>query len=34
VKELFEGALERPVKVTLEKSIVKGDEECRFRICI
>lgn len=32
VKELCEGATEKPVEVTLEKSIVKGDEECRFRI--
>jgi hypothetical protein len=34
VKELFEGALGRPVEVALEKSIVKGDEECRFKIHI
>lgn len=31
-KALFEGALGRPVKVIMEKSIVKGDEHCRFRI--
>lgn len=32
VKELFEGAVGRPVDVTLEKSIIAGDDECRFRI--
>jgi len=33
-KELFEGALERPVEVVMEKSIVMGDSECRFRIVL
>jgi predicted hydrocarbon binding protein len=33
-KELFEGALGRPVEVIMEKSIVKGNEECRFRIVL
>jgi len=32
VKALFEGALGRPVEVIMEKSIVKGDEQCRFRV--
>jgi len=31
-KALFEGALGRPVEVIMEKSIVKGDEQCRFRV--
>jgi len=31
-KALFEGAVGRPVEVVLEKSIVNGDGECRFRI--
>ena len=31
-KALFEGALGRPVDVTLEKSIIAGDTECRFKI--
>jgi predicted ArsR family transcriptional regulator len=31
-KALFEGALGRPVEVKLEKSIVSGDNECRFKI--
>ena len=31
-KALFEGALERPVNVTLEKSIIAGDSECRFKV--
>jgi hypothetical protein len=31
-KALFEGALGRPVEVTLQKSIIAGDNECRFRI--
>ncbi len=32
VKQLFEGALERPVQVDLVKSIAAGDEECRFAV--
>lgn len=31
-KELFEGALGRPVEVIMEESIVKGDKQCKFRI--
>jgi predicted ArsR family transcriptional regulator len=31
-KALFEGALGRPVNVTLEKSIIAGDNECRFKV--
>jgi hypothetical protein len=31
-KALFEGALGRPVDVTLEKSIIAGENECRLRI--
>lgn len=33
-KALFEGAVGRPVEVKLEKSIISGDNECRFRIFI
>ena len=33
-KELFEGALGRPVEVVMEKSIVKGDDQCKFRIVL
>jgi predicted hydrocarbon binding protein len=32
--ELFERALERPVKIELEKSIKQGDDVCRFRILL
>jgi predicted ArsR family transcriptional regulator len=31
-KALFEGAREKPVEVIMEKSIINGDDECRFRI--
>mgnify|MGYP002396982397 FL=1 len=31
-KALFEGALGRPVEVVLEKSIINGDGQCKFRI--
>ena len=31
-KALFEGALGRPVEVIMEKSIVKGDKQCKLRI--
>jgi len=34
VKALFEGALGRPVEVIMEKSIVNGDEQCKFRIVL
>ena len=33
-KALFEGALERPVEVIMEKSIINGDSECKFRIML
>lgn len=33
-KELFEGAVGRPVEVVMEKSIVKGDDQCKFRIVL
>lgn len=33
-KELFEGALRRPVDVIMEKSIVRGDKHCKFRIVL
>ena len=33
-KELFEGALGRPVEVVMEKSIVNGDDQCKFRIVL
>lgn len=33
-KALFEGALGRPVEVIMEKSIISGDNECRFRIML
>lgn len=32
LKELFEGVFERDVEVELLSSIVRGDEECRFRV--
>jgi predicted hydrocarbon binding protein len=31
-KALFEGALGRPVDVVMEQSIIRGDEQCQFRI--
>ncbi len=33
-KALFEGALEKPVDVIMEESIVNGDEQCKFRIVL
>lgn len=33
-KALFEGALDRPVEVVMEESIIKGDKQCRFRVII
>jgi predicted ArsR family transcriptional regulator len=33
-KALFEGALGRPVEVTMEKSIIKGDDQCKFRVLL
>jgi len=33
-KALFEGALGKPVEVIMEKSIIKGDKQCRLRIVL
>jgi hypothetical protein len=33
-KALFEGALERPVEVMMEESIINGDKQCKFRIML
>lgn len=33
-KALFEGALGRPVEVIMEKSIINGDEQCKFHIVL
>ena len=33
-KALFEGALKRPVEVTMEKSIKQGDKQCKFKITL
>lgn len=33
-KALFEGALKRPVEVTMEQSIKQGDKQCRFKIIL
>ena len=33
-KALFEGALGRPIDVTLEKSILAGNDECRFKVAL
>jgi len=33
-KALFEGALKRPVEVTMEKSIKQGDKQCKFKIIL
>jgi predicted hydrocarbon binding protein len=34
VKELFEGAIEKPVEVILEESITKGNSRCKLRVNI
>jgi len=34
IKEMFESALKKPVKVDLEKSIVRGDSLCRFKVIL
>jgi predicted hydrocarbon binding protein len=34
VKALFEGALDKPVQVIKEKSIIGGDSECKFRVIL
>jgi predicted hydrocarbon binding protein len=31
-KALFEGAIGKPVEVIMEKSIINGDDQCKFRI--
>jgi len=33
-RALFEGVLGKPVEVIIEKSIVNGDDECRFRLVL
>ena len=33
-KALFEGALGRPVEVVMEKSIINGDNQCKFRVIL
>jgi len=33
-KALFEGALGKPIEVIKEKSIINGDNQCRFRIIL
>jgi predicted hydrocarbon binding protein len=33
-KELFEGALARQVDVIMERSILSGDDQCRFRVVV
>ena len=34
IKELFEGALGRPIEVIREESIINGDTQCKFRIIL
>ncbi len=33
-KELFEGALGRPVEVIMKETIVNGDKQCKFQIIL
>jgi len=33
-KALFEGATGKPVKVAMEKSIINGNDQCKFRITL
>jgi predicted ArsR family transcriptional regulator len=33
-KALFEGATGKPVEVTMEKSIINGNDQCKFRIVL
>lgn len=33
-KALFEGALGRPVEVIMEKSMINGDNQCKFRVIL
>ncbi len=34
IREMFESALKRPVKVELEKSIIRRDDFCRFKVTL
>jgi hypothetical protein len=34
IREMFESALKKPVKVEIEKSIVRGDNLCKFKVTI
>ena len=34
IKEMFESAIKKPVKVELEKSIIRGDNLCRFKVTL
>lgn len=34
VKALFEGATGKPVEVTMENSIIKGDKQCKFKVAL
>lgn len=34
IKELFESALERPVEVKLETSVIQGNAVCKFKVCL
>jgi predicted hydrocarbon binding protein len=34
VKEMFESAMKKPVKVELKKSIIRGDNMCRFEVAL
>jgi len=34
IREMFESALKRPVEVELEKSIIQGDNLCRFKVIL
>ena len=33
-KALFEGATGKPVEVLMEKSIINGDDQCKFRVIL
>ena len=34
VREMFESALKKPVKVELQKSIIRGDDLCKFKVTL
>ena len=34
IREMFESALKKPVKVELEKSVIRGDSLCRFKVTL